>query len=86
MANTKSAIKNARKATKRMLRNKAVKTRLKTLARQLEAAEKSSDPAAAKNAAMLYVSATDKAVRSGVVHANAAARVKSHTAKLLFAK
>ena len=37
MANTKSAIKNARKSTRRMLRNKAVKTRLKTLAKQLEA-------------------------------------------------
>jgi small subunit ribosomal protein S20 len=86
MANTKSAIKNARKATKRMLRNKAVKTRLKTLATQLKVATKSADAAAAKSAAIAYVAASDKAVRSGVVHANAAARVKSHTAKLVFAK
>ena len=34
----------------------------------------------------VVVTANDKAVRSGVVHANAAARVKSHTAKLVFAK
>ena len=77
MANTKSAIKNARKSTRRMLRNKA---------KQLETATKSGDAAAAKSAAIAYVAATDKAVRSGVVHANAASRVKSHTAKLVFAK
>jgi small subunit ribosomal protein S20 len=86
MANTKSAIKNARKAIRRTLRNKAVKTRLKTLATQLESATKSGDAAASKSAAIAYVAATDKAVRSGVVHANAAARVKSRTAKLVFAK
>jgi small subunit ribosomal protein S20 len=52
----------------------------------LETATKSGDAAAAKSAAIAYVAATDKAVRSGVVHANAASRVKSHTAKLVFAK
>jgi small subunit ribosomal protein S20 len=86
MANTKSAIKNVRKAAKRMLRNKAVKTHLKTLARQLEVATKSADVAATKSAAIAYVAASDKAVRSGVLHANAASRVKSHTAKRVFAK
>ncbi len=86
MANTKSAIKNARKSTRRMLRNKAVKTHLKTLAGQLKVAAKSADAAAAKSAAIAYVAATDKAVRSGVVHANAAARVKARAAKLVFAK
>jgi small subunit ribosomal protein S20 len=86
MANTKSAIKNARKARKRMLRNKAVKTRLKTLAKQLEAAAKSGDAPAAKSAAIAYVAATDKAVRSGVIHANAASRVKAHASKFVFAK
>jgi small subunit ribosomal protein S20 len=86
MANTKSAIKNARKARRRMLRNKAVITRLKTLRAKLHAAMKSGDPAAAKSAAIAYVSAVDRAARGGVVHANAAAHVKSHTAKLVFAK
>ncbi|HUJ42866.1 MAG TPA: 30S ribosomal protein S20 [Opitutaceae bacterium] len=86
MANTKSAIKNARKARKRMLRNRAVKTRLKTLAKQLETAAKSGDPALAKSAAIAYIAAADKAVRAGVIHANAAARVKSRAAKFVFAK
>ena len=86
MANTKSAIKNARKARKHMLRNKAVKTRLKTLAGRLQVAAKSGDAAAARSAAITYVSATDRAAKLGVVHANAAAHVKSHTAKYIFAK
>ena len=86
MANTKSAIKNARKARRRMLRNKAVKTRLKTLASKVQEAAKSGDATAAKSAAVAYVSAVDRAVRQGVVHANAAAHVKSHTAKLVFTK
>ena len=86
MANTKSAIKNARKARRRMLRNKAVMTRLKTLRSRLAVAEKAGDAAAAKSAAIAYVSAVDRASRQGVVHANAAAHVKSHTAKLVFAK
>lgn len=86
MANTKSAIKNARKARKRMLRNKAVKTRLKTLATRLQAAAKSGDAAAARAAAVTYVSAMDRAAKLGVVHANAAAHVKSHLAKYIFAK
>jgi small subunit ribosomal protein S20 len=86
MANTKSAIKNARKSQRRLLRNKAVKTRLKTLAKQLEAAVKSGDAAASKSAAVAYTSSMDKAALRGVVHPNAAARVKAHTAKLVFAK
>jgi small subunit ribosomal protein S20 len=86
MANTKSAIKNARKAGKRMLRNKAAMTRLKTLARRFQGAAKSGDAAAAKSAAIAYVSAVDRAARHGVVHANAAAHVKAHTAKFVFAK
>jgi len=86
MANTKSAIKNARKALSRQQRNRAVKTRLKTLSKQLETAKASGDAAAGKTAAIAFVAAMDKAVRTGVVHANAAARAKAHTAKLVFAK
>ena len=86
MANTKSAIKAARKSERLTTRNKAVKTRLKTLHKKLEKAAAGSDQAAAKVAAVEYVSAMDKATKSGVVHKNAAARAKSHTAKIVFAK
>lgn len=86
MANTKSAIKAARKAERLTARNKAAKTRLKTLHKKLVAAEKAGKPEETKVAAIAYVSAMDKATKSGVVHKNAAARAKSHSAKFVFAK
>lgn len=86
MANTKSAIKAARKAVRLTTRNSGVKTRLKTLHKKLNVAIAAKDVAATKAAAVSYVSAMDKAVKSGVVHKNAASRAKAHAAKHLFAK
>ena len=86
MANTKSAIKAARKSARLHDRNQGVKTRIKTLRKKLDAAAKKGDAAETKTAASAYTSAMDKAVKSGVVHRNAAARAKSHAAKFLFAK
>ncbi len=86
MANTKSAIKAARKTTRLTARNKATKTRLKTLHKKLLTATAGDDKEAAKAAANAYTSAMDKATKSGVVHKNAAARAKSHVAKVVFAK
>jgi small subunit ribosomal protein S20 len=70
MANTKSAIKAARKSVRLTERNRGVKTRLKTLRKRLDS----------------LVSAMDKAVKSGVVHRNAASRAKAHAAKVFAAK
>ncbi len=86
MANTKSAIKAARKSARFTVRNQAVKTRLKTLHKKLDAAIKAGEAAATKAAASAYASAMDKAVKSGVVHRNAASRAKAHAAKYVFAK
>ena len=86
MANTKSAIKAARKSARFTLRNQGVKTRLKTLHKKLDAAIKAGEAAATKAAAGEYASAMDKAVKSGVVHKNAASRAKAHAAKFVFAK
>ena len=86
MANTKSAIKAARKTVRLTARNKGVQTRLKTLHKKLDAAVKAGDAAAGKAAATEYTSAMDKAVKSGVVHKNAASRAKARTAKIVFAK
>jgi len=86
MANTKSAIKAARRAVRQALRNKGIGTRLKTLHKAFEAAAKSGDAKAAKAAGSAYVSAMDRAVKSGVVHRNAASRAKSHAAKYVLAK
>ena len=51
MANTKSAIKAARKAVRFHDRNQGVRTRLKTLHRRLDAAVAAKDAAASKTAA-----------------------------------
>jgi small subunit ribosomal protein S20 len=86
MANTKSATKAARKAVRLTLRNKGAKSRLKTLHKAFDAAVKSADAKAAKTAGVAYVSAMDRAVKSGVVHRNAASRAKARAAKYVLAK
>jgi len=86
MANTKSAIKAARKSVRLTERNRGTKTRLKTLRKRLDTAITAKDDAASKTAAADYVSAMDKAVKSGVVHKNAASRAKSHAGKVFAAK
>ena len=85
MANTKSAIKAARKAVRLTERNRGVKTRIKTLRKRLDALLAAKDPAV-KDAAADYASAMDRAVKSGVVHRNAASRAKAHAAKAFAAK
>jgi len=81
MANTKSAIKAARKAARLTTRNRATQTRLKTLHKKFEQAVAAGDVAEIKASGSAYASAMDKATKSGVVHRNAAARAKSHVAK-----
>ncbi len=81
MANTKSAIKAARKAVRLTTRNRAVQTRLKTLHKKFEQAVAKGDLEGIKSAGSLYASAMDRATKSGVVHRNAAGRAKSHIAK-----
>lgn len=83
MANTKSAKKNIRKTARRTARNQAVVTRLKSLAKQARKATAADDPAAARDLARAYVSAMDKAAKTGVIHANKAAHAKSAMAKIL---
>jgi small subunit ribosomal protein S20 len=79
-------MKAARKGVRLALRNKAVKSRLKSLHKSFEAAAKAGDAGSAKSAGAAYASAMDKAVKSGVVHRNAASRAKSHVAKYVLAK
>jgi small subunit ribosomal protein S20 len=83
MANTKSAKKNVRKTARRTIRNQAVIARLKTLAKQARAALVSTDAAQAKEIARVYIAAMDKAVKTGIIHANKASHAKSSMAKVL---
>ena len=82
MANHKSAIKRARQNEQRRLRNKAVKTRIKTIVKEVRtgAGEASGEDRLAKlNAAQ---SAIDKASKKGVIHKRTAARKISRLSKL----
>jgi small subunit ribosomal protein S20 len=85
MANTKSAIKNARKITRRHARNQRVQTRLKTLAKNVRRVATEGDAAQVKTAAQAYVSALDKAAANGIIHRNSANRHKAGCAKLVSA-
>lgn len=83
MANTKSAIKNHRKTITRTIRNRSRKSRLKTLAKNVQALAAGDDKAALKAAAVEYVSAMDKAAKSKLIHGNKADRAKAAMAKYL---
>jgi small subunit ribosomal protein S20 len=82
MANTKSARKNIRKTARRTAHNRGTLTRLKTLAKEARGALAAGDAAKGRDIARAYVSAMDKAAKTGVIHANKAARAKSSVASL----
>ena len=83
MANTKSAIINALKNLRRRVENQRIKTRLKTLAKRVKLAEAEKDADKVRAAVRSYVSALDKAAKTGIIHRNSASRHKAACAKFL---
>ena len=83
MANTKSARKYIRKSKVRTLRNRQVSSRLKTLYKKVQAAFASDDKDELVFASTKYISALDKAGKSGLIHGNKIARHKSRCALLI---
>ena len=81
MANIKSQIKRIRTNEKARLRNKAVKTELKSNVRKVREAVATCDKDAATAALLVASRKLDKAVSKGVIHANQAANRKSSMAK-----
>ncbi len=81
MANIKSQIKRIRTNGKARLRNKAVKSELKTYVRRVREAVAAGDKEAATTALQAASRKLDKAVSKGVIHANQAANRKSAIAK-----
>jgi len=77
MANIKSQKKRVLTNEKSRQRNQAVKSRLKTIMKQADAALSGSDKAAADAAVKTAVSEIDRAKKKGIIHANSAARKKS---------
>jgi small subunit ribosomal protein S20 len=80
VANIKSQIKRNKQNEKRRLRNKAVRSELRTRVKSAEAAAGSDNALDAANAALSKI---DKAAGKGVIHKNAAARKKSRLMKRL---
>jgi small subunit ribosomal protein S20 len=83
MAHTKSAQKRIRQTEVRTERNRAAKSRIRTLRKNFLAAVSTGDKAAASTAASLLSSAVDKAAKSNLIHKNKAANIKSKAAKAL---
>ena len=74
MANIKSAKKRVLVAQTRTERNKAIRSRVKTFVKKVEAAVEAGNKAAAAEALTAAVSEIDKAQSKGVYHANTASR------------
>ncbi len=81
MANIKSQIKRNRTNEKARLRNKAVKSSLKTSVRRFHEAVTSGDKAQVQAAAREVTRELDKAASKGVIHKNQAANRKSAVAR-----
>ncbi|RJL26482.1 30S ribosomal protein S20 [Bailinhaonella thermotolerans] len=81
MANIKSQIKRNRQNEKRRLRNKAVKSSLKTSVRKFREAADAGQVDEATNLMRAACRELDKAASKGVIHKNQAANRKSAIAK-----
>lgn len=77
MANIKSQLKRIKTNEKARLRNKAVKTNLKTSIRRFREAVEAGDTAKAQEAERVACQKLDKAATKGVIHRNQAANRKS---------
>lgn len=72
---SQSGLKHKRQDAKRRMGNRAVRTELKTLAKNAQAQE----------SVLEAIAALDRAARKGIIHTNAAARKKSRLMKRLVA-
>ena len=80
MANIRSAEKNIRKTAVRTVRNRANKSRMRTLRKKVLAAIQKGDNSKAQTAYNEFASAADKAAKKHVIHKNTASRLKSRIA------
>lgn len=83
MANIKSQKKRIRTAEKARMRNRAVRSELKTLVKHVHEAVEQGDADAAKAAASRAYKRLDQAAAKGIIHKNQAADRKSGVQKLV---
>ena len=83
MANIKSAKKRILVAETRAARNKAIRSKVKTAVKKVEAAVEANDKEAAASALKVASTEIDKACSKGVFHKNNAARKISRLTNLV---
>ena len=83
MANIKSQIKRNRQNEMRRVRNKSVRSRLKTLSKRFTEINGSDDRDGAERTYRDAARELDKAAAKGIIHKNTAANKKSRLAKRL---
>ena len=81
MANIKSAKKRILVTETRAARNKAIRSKVKTMVKKVDAAIAAGDKAAAQAALLVAISEIDKATSKGVYHKNTASRKVSRLSK-----
>jgi small subunit ribosomal protein S20 len=81
LATHKSALKRHRQNQKRRLRNKIIRSQLKTSVKSYVTAIESKDKAAAQEAAKAAISTISKTASRGVIHKKTASRKISRLAK-----
>ena len=81
MANIKSAKKRVVTSQVRADRNKAIKSRVKTYIKKVEAAVAAGDKAAANEVLPVAIAEIEKAASKGIFHKNTAARKVSRITK-----
>ena len=85
MANIKSSIKDIERNRKRRMRNRAIKSRVRTYIRKCREAVESGDKQLAMEAYKAAQSQIDRAVSKGVLKRNTGSRYKSRLAARLVA-
>ncbi len=86
MANTRSAIKRIKQSEKRRLRNRAIRSKVRSVVKTARAAVEEKSAAGGTDvvtAVREAIRALDRAVGQGVIHPNTAARRKSALARKL---
>lgn len=81
LANIKSAKKRIKVINTKTERNKAIKTKVKTYIKKVEAAIEAGDKAAASEALTACVAEINKATSKGIFHKNTASRKISRLSK-----
>lgn len=83
MAHHKSALKRIKQNKKKQLRNKSIRSGLRTFIKNVREAVEAKDSAKAKEALQAAIPVIDKAATKGIIHANAASRNVSRLTKLV---